>query len=83
MYAARKGLDLARISVDVRYTIAESGTALIRRKITVPASLPSDQRDRLAEIAERAPVTLAVGTPITTTIQPENSERPRDVRRAG
>jgi putative redox protein len=71
MYAARKGWDLVTIAVDVRYTIAESGTALIKRKITVPASLPQDQRDRLAEIAERTPVTVAIRTPITTTVQPE------------
>ncbi len=32
----------------------------------------ADQRDRLAEIAERTPVTVAVraGTPITSTIEP-------------
>jgi hypothetical protein len=37
--------------------------------ITVPADLPAEQRDRLADIAERTPVTLAIraGTPVTTT----------------
>ena len=39
--------------------------------LTLPSELPVEQRDRLAEIAERTPVTLAVraGTPITTTIR--------------
>jgi putative redox protein len=71
MYAERKGWPLAAIQVDVRYDIADDGQALITRTITVPAGLPSDQRERLAGIAERTPVTLAVraGTPITTTLR--------------
>jgi putative redox protein len=70
IYAARKGWDLTTIDVDVRYDVADDGRATIVRTITVPANLPADQRDRLAEIAERTPVTLAVrdGTPITTTV---------------
>jgi hypothetical protein len=59
------------IEVDVRYDIADDGQASITRTITVPAGLPSDHQDRLAGIAERTPVTLAVhaGTPITTTLR--------------
>ena len=72
MYAARKDWALTTIDVDVRYDIADDGRGAIERTITVPTDLPADQRDRLAEIAERTPVTLAVraGTPITTTIEP-------------
>jgi putative redox protein len=71
MYAGRQGWTLAAIEVDVRYDIADDGQASITRTITVPAELPADQRDRLAEIAERTPVTVAVraGTPITTTLR--------------
>ena len=71
MYAGRKGWDLAAIEVEVRYDLDDQGQASIDRTITVPASLPQEQRDRLADIAERTPVTLAVraGTPITTTMR--------------
>ena len=71
MHAERKGWALAAFEVDVRYDIADDGQASITRTITVPAGLPSDHQDRLAGIAERTPVTLAVraGTPITTTLR--------------
>ena len=70
MYADRKGWPLASIDVDVRHKVPEDGDAWIERTITLPDDLPQQQRDRLADIAERTPVTLAVraGTPITTTI---------------
>jgi putative redox protein len=68
MYAERKGWDLTTIEVEVRYDLADDGHASIDRTITLPADMPVDQRDRLADIAERTPVTRAVraGTPITT-----------------
>ena len=70
MYAERKGWDLISIEVHVDHEIPEDGPARIERTITLPASLTQEQRDRLADIAERTPVTKAVraGTPITTTI---------------
>jgi putative redox protein len=72
MYAERKGWGLTTIEVDVRYDVDDDGQGAIKRTITVPVDLPPEQRDRLADIAERTPVTLAVhsGTPITTTFQP-------------
>ena len=71
MYAARKSWELTAIGVDVRYDVHDDDGAAIERTITVPTDLPAEQRDRLAEIAERTPVTLAVraGTPITTTLR--------------
>jgi putative redox protein len=71
MYAERKGWDLATIAVDVRVHRDEDGRSTIDRVITMPADLPADRRDRLAEIAERTVVTLAVrdATPITTTLR--------------
>ena len=55
----------------IRYDVDGDGKATIERTITVPATLPPEQLDRLGEIAERTPVTLAirVGTPITTTLR--------------
>ena len=71
MYAERKGWDLANIEVDVRYDVVDDAQASIHRTITLPADLPAEHRDRLADIAERTPVTLAIwsGTPITTTLR--------------
>jgi putative redox protein len=72
MYAARKGWQLAGIEVDVRYDVADDDNAAsIQRTITIPADVPDAQRERLADIAERTPVTLAVraGTPIETTFR--------------
>ncbi|HEX2381525.1 MAG TPA: OsmC family protein [Acidimicrobiales bacterium] len=72
MYAEHKGWTLTAIEVDVRYNVADNDEASIDRTITLPADLPTEERDRLADIAERTPVTLAVrrGTPITTVIRP-------------
>ncbi|MBK5331742.1 MAG: OsmC family protein [Ilumatobacteraceae bacterium] len=71
MYAARKGWELATIEVEVRYDADLDGRRVIERTITVPVGLSEQQRARLADIAERTPVTLAIreGTPITTTFQ--------------
>jgi putative redox protein len=70
MYADRKGWPLASVDVDVRYDVDDDGRGAIDRTITLPAELPPDQRERLAEIAERTPVTLIVrtGVPIATTV---------------
>ena len=70
MYATRKGWDLGSITVDVRYDVDASGLASIKRTITVPISLSAEQRDRLADVAGRTPVTLAIRTPIATEVLP-------------
>jgi putative redox protein len=71
MYAQRKDWDLASIEVDARYDIAEDGHRSIARIITLPSDLSAEQREKLAEIAEKTPVTKAVraGTPITTALK--------------
>ena len=71
MYAERKGWAITTIEVDARYNLTEDGQASIERTITLAAELPPEQRDRLADVAERTPVTLAVraGTPITTRLR--------------
>jgi putative redox protein len=75
MYAERKGWDVGAIDVETRYNVDEAGNGAIDRTITLRADLPDDQRDRLAEIAERTPVTLALrsGVPITTTVRHDES----------
>jgi putative redox protein len=71
MYADRKGWTIDAIDVDVRYDVDDDGRGSIARTITLPAGLPAEQRDRLADIAERTPVTLAIrnGVAITTTMR--------------
>ena len=68
MYADRKGWELTRIDVDIRYDIDEDGNATFERTVAVPGDLDPEHRQRLTEIAERTPVTLALrnGTPIAT-----------------
>src|SRR3954471_9527838 len=69
IYASRKGWELSTIDVDVRYEVDDDKRRAIARTITVPVDLTAEQRERLADIATRTPVTLAIkdGTPITTT----------------
>jgi putative redox protein len=69
-YAERKGWRVDAIDVSVVYNVADDESTSIVRTITVSPELPEDQRTRLAEIAERTPVTKAVraGTPISTTL---------------
>jgi putative redox protein len=71
MYAERHGWELSTISVEVRYDVDDDQRGTIERSITVPPSLSGEQREGLASIAERTPVTRAIraGTPITTTMR--------------
>jgi putative redox protein len=71
MYAERHGWELSSISVDVRYDVDDDRRGTIERSITVPPGLSGEQREALASIAERTPVTRAIraGTPISTTLQ--------------
>ena len=69
MYAERKAWPLHGVSVDVRF----SGTGkegAIARVLSFDGELSQDQRARLADIAERTPVTLTLksGIAITTTV---------------
>lgn len=73
MYANRKGWGLG--AVDVRARLLRTGdgatkTERIERSIRVHGELSAEQRRRLAEIADRTPVTrtLQNGLAITTTM---------------
>jgi putative redox protein len=67
MYAERKGWPLAGVDVTLTYIVKDQNTRWIDRLITLHG-VDDDQRARLAEIAERTPVTKAVraGTEIRT-----------------
>lgn len=73
MYANRKGWDVGAITMDLSISRNADGDESIERKIHLGAPLTSEQRVRLAQIADKTPVTRSVkrGTPIHTTIKPE------------
>jgi putative redox protein len=68
MYAERQGWPLAGVDVELTYVVKDRDTRWIDRLITVHG-VGDDQRAKLAEIAEKTPVTRAVraGTEIRTT----------------
>ena len=70
MYADRKGWPLDGVEVQLAYTVRDREHRWIDRQISLRGPLGDDQRARLAEIAERTPVTRAVraGTEIRTTV---------------
>jgi putative redox protein len=67
MYAERKQWTLGGLGIDVRF-IRDTEGARIERRVDVPG-INEKNRERLAEIAERTPVTLTLkaGIPIHTT----------------
>lgn len=72
MYAERKGWPLASLEVTLRYLRSQAGEAdRIERTLTLDG-LDDDQRARLADVAERTPVTLALkgGVSIETRLAP-------------
>jgi putative redox protein len=71
MYADRKGMPLEEVDVQLTYTVQDRTTRWIDRVVTLRGPLDDDHRRKLAEIAEKTPVTKAVraGTEIRTTIE--------------
>jgi putative redox protein len=69
MYAARKGWELGTTHVSLRL-LHEGKGHRIEREIRFGAPLTDEQRERLAEIAEKTPVTrtLVEGLTIATTV---------------
>jgi putative redox protein len=70
MYAQRKGWDIGNVSVTLSMHQDETKARSIERHITLSGALTDEQHQRLAEICEKTPVTLAVkaGVPIKTTL---------------
>jgi putative redox protein len=71
MYADRRQWPLEGVDVQLAYTVQDRATRWIDRQVTLRGPLENDQRARLAEIAEKTPVTRAVraGTEIRTTVE--------------
>lgn len=69
MYAERKNWPLTGVDVNLTYVVEDRNSRWIDRLITV-RGVDDDQCAKLAEIAEKTPVTKAVraGTEIRTTV---------------
>jgi putative redox protein len=70
MYADRKQWPMAAVSVGLHLGHAEDGAMLIRRTLSIDGALDQAQKARMAEIAEKTPVTLTLkaGLRIDTTL---------------
>lgn len=73
MYADRKGWPLDAVQVDLHLTRSapdNGGNTLIERTLRFTGALDAEQTGRLADIAERTPVTLTLkaGARIDTTV---------------
>jgi putative redox protein len=69
MYAERKNWPLSGLAVELQY-FRDGKTFRIERALHLEGGLDGEQRARLADIAERTPVTLALktGTTINTVL---------------
>lgn len=70
MYAQRKGWPLTGVKLGLLYRV-EDGHAHIERTVTLEGDLDAAQRARMAEIAEKTPVTLTLksGVAINTSFR--------------
>ena len=69
MYAQRKRWDLQGVEADARF-MREGDREHIERSLRLAGNLNAEQRTRLADVAERTPVTLTLkrGLEIKTTV---------------
>ena len=72
MYAGRKGWELGKITVGLRYTAHEDRKAHIDRRLSFSKPLSDEQTQKLLEISGKTPVTrtLLAGVDIDTAIAP-------------
>ena len=60
MYAERKGWDVGGINVELDYIVDDEAGSHVERRIRFGNPLDDEQRSRLAEIADKTPVTKVV-----------------------
>lgn len=70
MYADRKQWPVTAVDVALQLIHAEDGSLLVRRTLTISGDIDTAQQARMAEIAEKTPVTLTLkaGLRIDTTL---------------
>jgi putative redox protein len=78
MYAERHGWKIGAVDVSLALRKGDDASR-IERRVTVSAPLTPEQQQKLAEICEKTPVTLAVkaGVPVTTTLLVGQEGNPR------
>lgn len=67
MYAEKKGLDIARITVSLEHRRSPEGNHQVERIVSLEGTLSEEQRTRLLEIANRCPTHLALQQPLEVT----------------
>jgi putative redox protein len=81
MYAGRKGWELGKITVGLRYTASEDPEqkAHIDRRLSFSKPLSEEQSHRLLEIAGKTPITRALlaGISIETAVMHTPVENPK------
>ncbi len=72
MYADHKKWPMSKLTVDVHFARDAEKNERIDRTLHIEGALSEEQRARIADIAERTPVTLTLkrGLPIVTTLAP-------------
>jgi putative redox protein len=70
MYAAKKGWELGKIHIELQHHKTAEGADQIDREVRLSAPLSDEQRGRLAEIADKTPVTKTIkaGAQIATRV---------------
>lgn len=70
MYADRKQWPLDALDVGLHLGHADDGAMMVRRTLSFSGALDAEQKARMAEIAEKTPVTLTLkaGMAIDTTV---------------
>ena len=71
MYADRKQWPVESVDVAMHLTHADDGALLVKRTLVIAGAVDDAQRARMAEIAEKTPVTLTLkaGLRIDTTLE--------------
>jgi putative redox protein len=79
MYAEHKGWDIGAVGVSLSLRQDKEGTRSIERRVTLSGALTAEQREKLTEICEKTPVTLAVrsGLSVRTTLEGSAPPTPR------
>lgn len=70
MYADRKQWPVEGIDIALHLTHADDGAMLVRRSVAIRGAVDAAQKARMADIAEKTPVTLTLkaGLQIDTTL---------------
>ena len=78
MYAERKGWNIGAVAVSLALRQGKEGARSIERRVTLSAALSAEQQEKLSEVCEKTPVTLAVksGLAVRTTLSAEGSAPP-------